>query len=283
MISAFGLSIGLLPVATMLAPALDAASTECPDGLGQMAIPAGIFWMGSDASERSLANRLSSLETVAAERFNMETPRYQVKSEAFCIDRHLVTQEEYFAFVARTRHGVPGISRADYRRQGFLVHDYAEWTPYLWKGRTPPRDRLDHPVVLVSAHDAEAYCRWRHPAGRLPSEVEWEKAARGTDGRTFPWGDPWDPDRLNSAARGRRGTTPVGRYVAGASPFGILDAVGNVFQWTSTLLSSGLRVLKGCAWDDDAGLCRPAARHGRPASSRHILIGFRCAGPASDP
>jgi len=254
---------------------------ECPGGPGQVLIPAGVFWMGSDANERSLANRLSSPETVAADWFSAETPRYRAKSEAFCIDRHLVTQEQYLDFVTRTHHGVPGISHADYRRQGFLIHDYTEWTTYFWKGRVPPHDRLDHPVVLVSAHDARAYCRWRHPAGRLPSELEWEKAARGTDGRIFPWGDSWDPERLNSAARGPQGTTPVGRYAAGVSPFGILDAVGNIFQWTDTQLASGVRVLKGCAWDDDAGLCRPAARHGRPASSRHILIGFRCAGRAS--
>jgi formylglycine-generating enzyme required for sulfatase activity len=277
-------AVGLTAVALELVLALgaEAASRECPDGLDQILVPAGVFWMGSDANERALANRLSSPETIAADWFRMESPRYPVQAEAFCIDRHLVTQEGYLGFVTRTRRAAPGISHADYRRQGFLVHDYADWTPYLWKGRTPPRDRLDHPVVLVSAYDAEAYCRWRHPAGRLPSEGELEKAARGTDGRIFPWGDSWDPGRLNSAARGPQGTTPVGRYEPGASPFGILDAVGNVFQWTSTQLPSGLRALKGCAWDDDAGLCRPAARHGRPASSRHILIGFRCAGRPAD-
>src|SRR5262249_45069528 len=168
-----------------------------------------------------------------------------------------------------------GISRADYARQGFLVHDYSEWIPYRWIRGTPPHDKLDHPVGLVSAPDAEAYCRWRDPAGRLPSEAEGEKAARGTEGRVCPWGDSWDPDRRNSAARGPRGTTPVERYAAGASPFGLLDAVGNVFQWTRTRWPDARLVVKGCAWDDDAGLCRPAFRHGRPRTSRHILIGFR--------
>ncbi len=276
------LTLTVLACGLLLLPAADVEAAVCRPGAGQVLIPAGVFWMGSDTKERSLANSLSSPETVAAEWFSAETPRYRAKSEAFCIDQLLVTQAQYLDFVARTRHAPPGISRADYTRQGFLVHDYAKWIPYLWKRSTPPPDRLDHPVVLVSARDAEAYCRWRHPAGRLPSEGEWEKAARGPDGRIFPWGDSWDPERLNSAARGPQRTTPVGRYEPGASPFGILDAVGNVFQWTSTQLPSGQRVLKGCAWDEDAGLCRPAASHARPASSRHILIGFRCAGPASD-
>jgi len=276
------LTLIVLACGLLFLSAPDVEAAGCRPGAGQVLIPAGVFWMGSDAKERSLANTLSSPETIAAEWFSAETPRYRAESEAFCIDRLLVTQAQYLVFVARKRHAPPGISRADYTRQGFLVHDYAEWIPYLWKRRAPPADRLDHPVVLVSAPDAEAYCHWRHPAGRLPSELEWEKAARGPDGRIFPWGDSWDPERVNSAARGPHGTTPVGHYGTGASPFGILDAVGNVFQWTSTRQLFGLRVLKGCAWDDDAGLCRPAARHGRPEASRHILIGFRCAGPPSD-
>jgi len=266
----------------LLSAASDVSAAGCRHGPGQALIPAGAFWMGSDAKEQSLASSLSSPETVAAGWFSAEIPRHRAESEAFCIDRLLVTQEQYADFVRPTRHAPPGISRADYTRQGFLVHAYSEWTPYLWTRGTPPHDKLDHPVVLVSAPDAEAYCRWRHPAGRLPSEIEWEKAARGADGRVFPWGDSWEPERLNSAARGPHGTTPVGRYGAGASPFGVLYAVGNVFQWTSTRWPDGRRLVKGCAWDDDAGLCRPAGRHGRPAASRHILIGFRCAEPARD-
>lgn len=266
----------------LLLLASGAETAGCRHGAGQVLIPAGAFWMGSDSEERSLARSVSNSETVAADWFNAEVPRHRAETEAFCIDRLLVTQEQYAGFVASTRRAPPGISRADYARQGFLVHAYSEWTAYLWARGTPPRERLDHPVVLVSAPDSEAYCRWRHPAGRLPSEAEWEKAARGTDGRVFPWGDSWEPERLNSAARGPQGTTPVGRYPEGASPLGVLDVVGNVFQWTSTRWRDGRRVVKGCAWDDDAGLCRPAARHGRPAASRHILIGFRCAEPASD-
>ncbi len=256
-------------------------AAECRHPGDQVFVPAGPFWMGSDERERGLARSLSSPETVAANWFSAEMPRGRAELEGFCIDRRLVTQRQYAEFVSRTGHRTPGISHTEYLRQGFLVHDYdSEVVPYLWRGRRPPADKGEHPVVLVSAVDAEAYCRWRDPVGRLPSEAEWEKAARGADGRIFPWGDTWDPGRLNSAARGPRMTTPVGQYLDGASPYGMLDPVGNVFQWTSSHLSDGRRVLKGCAWDDDAGLCRPAFRHGRPAESRHILIGFRCRVPA---
>jgi formylglycine-generating enzyme required for sulfatase activity len=236
--------------------------------------------MGSDSAERRFAYGLSSQAVREARWFEAELPRRRVTLPGFCIDRVLVTQAQYAAFVARTGHRPPGIRKDDYLRQGFLVHDYdREVTPYLWRNGSPPERLADHPVVLVSATDAEAYCRWRHPAFRLSTEAEWEKAARGDRGWIFPWGDGWDPARLNSATRGPSGTTPVTRYPTGASPYGLLDAVGNVFQWTSSTLADGRRVVKGCAWDDEAGLCRPAFRHGRPAESRHILIGFRCAGP----
>ncbi len=205
------LRLTVLACGLLVLPAADVEAAVCRPGAGQVLIPAGVFWMGSDTKERSLANSLSSPETVAAEWFSAETPRYRAASEAFCIDRLLVTQAQYLDFVARTRHAPPGISRADHTRQGFLVHDYTEWVSYLWKRRTPPPDRLDHPVVLVSAPDSEAYCRWRRPAGRFPSEVEWEKAARGPDGRIFPSGDSWDPERRSSPSSSscilRRGTS----------------------------------------------------------------------------
>jgi formylglycine-generating enzyme required for sulfatase activity len=261
-----------------LAPGLRAA--ECRDVGDQVFVPAGPFWMGSDDRERSLARSLSSPETVAANWFSAELPRRRIELDAFCIDRRLVTQRQYAEFVSRTGYRTPRISHAEYLRQGFLAHDYdSDVVPYLWRGQRPPAGTEDHPVVLVSAPDAEAYCRWRDSAGHLPSEAEWEKAVRGVDARIFPWGETWEPGRLTSAARGPRRTTPVSRYPEGASPYGLLDAVGNVFQWTSSQFSDGRRVLKGCAWDDDGGLCRPAFRHGRPAESRHILIGFRCREP----
>jgi formylglycine-generating enzyme required for sulfatase activity len=245
-------------------------------------VPAGPFWSGSDRAERRLAYALSSQAVKDAKWFEAELPHHRITLPAFCIDRLLVTQLQYGAFVAATGHQPPGIKKDEYLRQGFLVHDYdREVTRYLWQNGSPPGKMVDHPVVLVSAEDAEAYCRWRRPGLRLPTEAEWEKAARGDRGWVFPWGNRWDPERLNSAQRGPGSTTPASRYPAGASPYGVFDAVGNVFQWTASALAEGRRVVKGCAWDDDAGLCRPAFRHGRPAESRHILIGFRCASPVA--
>jgi formylglycine-generating enzyme required for sulfatase activity len=248
----------------------------CPDGERMARIPAGPFWRGSDAAERRFASSLSSPAVREARWFDAELPRQRVRLDTFCIDRFLVTQSEYAAFVTTTGHRVPWISREEYLRQGFLVHDYDQAvTRFLWRGGLPP-DRLeDHPVVLVSASDALAYCEWR--GGRLPTEAEWEKGARGPDGRVFPWGNRWDLARLNSDSSDHGMTTPVRHYPNGESPFGLFDPVGNVFQWTASSLADGRRVVKGCAWDDEGGLCRPAFRHGRPPESRHILIGFRCA------
>jgi formylglycine-generating enzyme required for sulfatase activity len=92
----------------------------------------------------------------------------------------------------------------------------------------------------------------------------------------FPWGQTWDPRRLNSHDAGPFDTLPVGGFPAGASPYGLLDAAGQVFEWTATPAGPGRFLVKGGSWDDSGcGVCRPAAGHGRPGGLKHILIGFR--------
>ncbi len=164
-------------------------------------IPAGPFLMGSLEGEDVP---------------EVEKPQHEVDVPTYRIGKYPVTNEQYAEFVKQTKHPAP-------QKAG-------------WFGKNPPKGKLDHPVVGVSWYDARTYCQWlSEKTGRtyrLPSEAEWEKAARGTDGRIYPWGDAWDAGRCNCSS-GQ--TTPVTAYPAGQSPFGCCDMLGNVWEWTSTL------------------------------------------------
>ena len=264
-----------------LLPIVESPETsECRASTRLSVISAGPFWMGSDAKERAYAYRIDGLEAKRSRWFDAELPCHRVTLATYAIDRYLVTNEEYWQFIQRTGHRAPSISEEDYRRQGYLVHPYEEVRRYLWHDRRYPDGRGRHPVVLVSLDDAVAYARWRGESEgrryRLPSEAEWEKAARGTDGRYFPWGSRWRSGLANAENR-VGGTTDVGSYPQGASPYGCLDMAGNVFEWTSSSFPDGKAVMKGGgSWDDRPGICRAAARHGRIKGARHILFGFRC-------
>lgn len=252
-------------------------------------IPAGHYVAGSTVSERNAA--YDAYKDTAGHDgarqnkwFEREEDRRRRILDRYVIDMTPVTMAAYAEFVADTGHRAPAIDEATWKKQGFIQDFTKEVTRYIWDRDQPPPGRQQQPVVLVSWNDARTYCRWRgHVVGarrRLPTAAEFEKAARGTTGNIYPWGNAWDPAKLNSGVESLRDLVPVGSFPAGASPYGMLDAAGNVFQWTSTPwpIGSGKMTVKGSAWEDFAGVGRGASLHGRRTWIRHAIVGFRCAG-----
>ena len=247
-----------------------------------VSIPAGPFISGSDRAEREAAYRLDERAyghsvTRKGAWYESERDRGVAETDAFRITRTPITNAEYAKFTAATGHPFPTVSKSVWQGYG-LIHPFERTQKFAWVGGKPPVGREDHPVVLVSRDDAKAYATWlSQQTGvnfRLPTDLEWEKAARGPSGTRFPWGDEFDADRLNSHDRGPFDTTPVGSFPTGASPFGVLDVAGQVFEWTAN--GERRAYVKGGSWDDSGcGVCRPAARHARPVDIKHILIGFR--------
>ncbi len=232
-------------------------------------VPPGEFVMGTSEAD---AQRLAQQHNVHPTLFLGETPQRQVFVHGFLIDRYPVTHAQYKAFMDATGHRAPS----------------------TWTGRDYPEGMEDHPVTGVNWHDADAYARW--VGLRLPTEEEWEKAARGPDGRVFPWGNAWRDDATRtddpSSPQTRPLTTPVGCFPAGASPYGILDLCGNVAEWTSTPAQPfdpthqwAWYVVKGAgAAITQQYNFRAAARNFSAHSSRwHSWLGFRCAKDASEP
>jgi len=166
-------------------------------------IPAGEFLMGSDPKKDKKAD-------------DDEQPQHTLYLPDYYLAKTPVTNAQYAAFVQATGHE----------------------PPEHWKQKKPPSGKQEHPVVNVRWHDAVAYCQWLTEKSirtyRLPTEAEWEKAARGTDGRIYPWGNQWDEKLCNTSEGGKGGTTPVGAYPDGASPYGLLDMAGNVWEWCAT-------------------------------------------------
>lgn len=180
----------------------------------------------------------------------------------YWIDKFPVTNEKYRAFIEVNGYGTE-----------------AYWSPYGWKWKTennitgpaywndPTWNKEDHPVVGVSYYEAEAYARW---AGkRLPTEQEWEKAARGEDGREYPWGEEFDKNKCNGGESDIDHTTPVTQYPNGVSPYGCFDMAGNVWEWCSSWYdeSSGLHVVRGGSWNRTPGLLRASDRNRSPPST----------------
>jgi len=225
-------------------------------------IPAGEFLMGSDPRQ----------DPDAADD---EQPQHRLHLPDYYLAKTPVTNAQYRAFVLATGHAPP-------------VH---------WTNGRPPRGLEDHPVVRVSWFDARDYCHWlTEVTGRgytLPSEAEWEKGARGADGRIYPWGYRWESGRCNSEESNVGTTTAVHAHPQGASPYGALDMAGNVWEWTRSLwgyqypykLNDGRenleaardvrRVLRGGAFGYVLRRMRCAYRGGLGPDGRSRNIGFR--------
>ena len=205
-------------------------------------------------SLQELAVRAIEKVEIPAGRFLMGKEKDSVDVAAFFISRYPTTNEDYLAFVRDTGHRVPKWPRGEY-----------------------PPEQARHPVVNVSWEDAEAYADWS--GGRLPSEAEWEKAARGTDGRLYPWGMKFVAGNLNTSEAKTEGTHPVEAHPGGASPYGVMDMSGNVWEWTVTLFEEGeeWRVLKGGAWDFKGFKdSRCSYRVYFSPTFRNHAVGFRC-------
>jgi formylglycine-generating enzyme required for sulfatase activity len=222
-----------------------------------------------------------------------ELPLHQVAVEAFYLDTCEVTNALFERFVKATSHqtaaereGWGNVRREQSGKWQWLKADGASWRSPNGPGSDAASD---HPVAQVSWEDATAYCKWAEK--RLPTEAEWEYAARGINGRRYPWGDAWDSQKANGDMRVRM-TRPVGSYVAGASPFGIFDLAGNVWEWASSLCrpypysatdrredlnASGSRVYRGGAWSSPPRELRVASRYRYNSTNRYRHLGFRCA------
>jgi formylglycine-generating enzyme required for sulfatase activity len=221
-------------------------------------VPAGSFMMGSDPAADPDA-------------FSNEQPQHEVELDGFWIDQTEVTNEQYNRCVAE----------GDCDRSEF--EDNAEF------------NSDDQPVVGVSWFDAESYCEWA--GGQLPTEAQWEYAARGEEGHLYPWGDEFDCSIVNIRSCGDfRFTSPVGTYPDGASWVKAFDLAGNVWEWTADwydedyygdspssnpdgLPSGNLKVLRGGSWFINAADARSANRNADFPDVRSLSKGFRCAAP----
>ena len=245
-------------------------------------IPAGEFLMGAaDADED-------------------QRPIHRVYVGEFLIGRFPVSNDEYARFVSETGYPPPSVDAVPLVAAGREAMFRELAAPYIWQDSTPPPGRGSHPVVLVAYDDALAYCEWlAHTLQRIvrmPTEAEWEKAARGgVDGRKYPWGNDIDSSRGNflddAAVKHQRGTRATGTYEPNG--YGLYDIVGNVWEWVSDWYSADyygmgesrdprgpasgtMRIVRGGSWlNHDPSMLRCAYRHKVPADTFAYSIGFR--------
>ena len=230
------------------------------DELRKRQVPTELLEQSDSTLAETIAEMMDSMTVhIPASEFLMGDEQRTIRVDTFRIDKYPVTNAQYKRFVEATDHPPPG----------------------HWGGGTYPAGKALHPVVYVSWDDAVAYAEW---AGkRLPTEEEWEKAARGTAGREYPWGD-WEEGRCNTGETGIRDTTPVGQYSPGGdSPYGCADMAGNVWEWTLSLYEPGkpYRVVRGGSWFNDQENARCGARDWLGENHSYSSRGFRCVSPVS--
>ena len=218
------------------------------------AVPAGEFWMGSDLPEGQ----------------EEERPRRRVSTGAYEIGETPVTNAEFDAAAGLYA------DRAAWSDAGWAWREANGIVAPRFRGDEAWRDYLapDQPVVGVSWYEADAFAR--SLGMRLPTEAEWERAARGDDGRRFPWGDEWVP-RWAAHRGGVRHTLAVRAIPENRSPYGLFDCAGNVWEWCADEYAPGLRNARGGSWNAHPPRLRCAARNAWPPEARFSNLGFRVA------
>ena len=234
-------------------------------------IPTGEFLMGSTEQEVIDAWHQND-GGWKKEDYISSYPQRKIVLADFYIDKKEISNGDYKMFVEATKRAVPSI----------------------WDDQT--LNSPSQPVVGVDWNDADTYCRWL--GKKLPSEAEWEKAARGTDGRAWPWGNIWDPTKDNHGngtgygfdeSDGWKYTAPVGTEL-GVSPYGVLNMAGNVYEWTADDFNAypendkyiqedfekGFKTLRGGAYDDGISEQRTSTRCGFRKDYKDVDVGFRC-------
>jgi len=224
-------------------------------------------------------------------KYDDEKPQREIYLDEFMIGKYPVTNEEFQHFVDDGGYAKKALwSKEGWQwRQEHTIDEPEYWHDRKWNGP-------NFPVVGVSWYEAEAYARWLSKRTghryRLPTEAEWEKAARGTDGRTYPWVGEFDKNLCNSEESGLSRTSPVGIFPKGKSPYGCCDMAGNVWEWCSDWFgekyyatslgknpqgpsTGSSRVLRGGCWRFDSELCSSAYRYPFVPVNRYAFQGFR--------